>query len=149
MLLPSFYSFIFILCALAVNAQLNPDSLGLKDNPMVNDMEAQYFNIQVQHYRDDFDFRGKKVALFIDNNGKVMLNKKAYFDVWAREHLKRKDFGENQLYMLSAEEKERSKGFDAIIVSWSDKKISEDRWQQLIKKLRKFQRMSDVPQTSF
>jgi hypothetical protein len=78
-----------------------------------------------------------------------MVNKKEYFDNWAREHLSTKDFGQNQLFILSAEEKEISKGFDAIIVSWSEKKITDKRKQQLIRKLRKFRRVSEAKQTPF
>ena len=130
-------------------AQLNPDSLGLDDDPSLNSMEARYFNIQVQHYRGEFDFRGKKVGFFLENNGKRMLNKKEYFDNWAREHLRSKDFGRNQLFILSAKEKEQSKGFDALIVSWSEKGISEERKQQLIKKLSKFKRITEAKQTPF
>ena len=141
--------FLLILSLQTCFAQLNPDSLGIDDDPLVNSMEARYFNIQVQHYRGDFDFRGKRVGLFLENNGKHMLNKKEYFDNWAREHLKSKDFGQNQLRVLSVEERELSKGFDAIIVSWSDKKITEARWEQLIKKLRKFTRLNEIKQSPF
>jgi len=143
------FSLTLLLHSMACSAQLNPDSLGLDDDPRLNDMEARYFNIQVQHYRGEFDFRGKKVGLFLENNGKHLLNKKEYFDNWAREHLKRKDFGRNQLFILSAEEKEKSNGFDAIIVSWSEKKITENRKKKLIKKLRNFRRVSEVKQTPF
>lgn len=130
-------------------AQLNPDSLGLNDNPLLNDMEARYFNIQTLHYRGEFDFSSKKVGLFMEKNGKHMVSKKEYFDNWAREHLNKKDFGQNQLFVLSKEEKELSNGFDAIIVSWSDKKISEKRKQHLVRKLRTFSKISEVKQTPF
>ena len=130
-------------------AQLVPDSLGLDDNPDLNSMEARYFNIQVQHYRGEFDFHGKKLGLFMEDNGKHMVNKKEYFDSWAREHLLMKDFGKNQLFILSSEEKELSKGFDALIVSWSEKKITEDRKKKLVKQLRKFKRASEYWQNPY
>jgi len=112
-------------------------------------MEARYFNIQVQHYRGEFDFHGKKLGLFMEDNGKHMVNKKEYFDSWAREHLLMKDFGKNQLFILSSEEKELSKGFDALIVSWSEKKITEDRKKKLVKQLRKFKRASEYWQNPY
>jgi hypothetical protein len=130
-------------------AQLNPDSLGHDDNPMLNEMEARYFNIQALHYRGEFDFSGKKVGLFMEKNGKHMVSKKEYFDNWAREHLNKKDFGQNQLFVLSKEEKELSNGFDAFIVSWSDKQITEKRKQHLVRKLRTFRKVSEVKQTPF
>jgi len=130
-------------------AQLNPDSLGHDDNPMLNEMEARYFNIQTLHYRGEFDFSGKKVGLFMEKNGKHMVRKKEYFDNWAREHLSKKDFGKNQLFILSEEEKELSQGFDAIIVSWSDKQITEKRKQHLVRKLRTFRKVSEAKQTPF
>ena len=142
-------TFSFVLISTIGYAQLNPDSLGLNDDPLLNSMEARYFNIQVQHYRGDFNFHGKRVGFFVENNGKHLFNKKEYFDNWAREHLERKDFGQNQLFILTEEEKEKSKGFDAIIVSWSKKKITEERRAALVKRLRKFTRMSDVKQNPF
>ena len=140
---------LFLLSPFSGISQLIPDSLGMDDNPLLNDMEARYFNIQVQHYRDEFDFRGTQLGLFMENNGKHMVNKKEYFDNWAREHLSTKDFGQNQLFILSAEEKEISKGFNAIIVSWSEKKITDKRKQQLIRKLRKYKRVPEAKQTLF
>jgi len=50
---------------------------------------------------------------------------------------------------LSKEEKELSNGFDAIIVSWSDKQITEKRKQHLVRKLRTFRKVSEVKQTPF
>ena len=140
---------LFLLSPFSGISQLIPDSLGMDDNPYLNDMEARYFNIQVLPYRGEFDFRGKKIGLFIEKNGKHMVSKKEYFDNWAREHLSAKDFGQNQLFILSAEEKEISKAFDAIIVSRSEKKITDKRKQQLIRKLRKFRRVSEAEQTPF
>jgi len=130
-------------------SQINPDSLGLDDNPKLTEMESRYFNIQVQHYRGDFDFHGKKLGLFMEDNGKKMVNKQEYFDNWAREHFRTKDFGKNQLLILTPEETELSNGYDAIIVSWSEKKITDERRHQLAKKLRKFKRMSEAGQNPF
>ena len=71
---------LFLLSPFLGISQLIPDSLGMDDNPLLSDMEARYFNIQVQHYRDEFDFRGTQLGLFMENNGKHMVNKKEYFD---------------------------------------------------------------------
>ncbi len=132
------YFVLFILLTNICHAQLNPDSLGMDTDPLLNDVEARYFNIAVEQWRGGFDFKNKKIGLFEENGGKRLVTKQDYFNGWGKLHLEKGDFGSNQLILLNAVEKVSSGGYDAIVVSWSKTKIDEKTRSKLIKRIKKF-----------
>ncbi len=116
---------------------------GLDDGASLNQYEAEYFNEVFQDRRGDFNFTGKKIAYFTGSLGKSNSNKSTYFN-----NLKYANNGKDktihewqsggtQFIILTHEEKEKSGGFDAILVSWSKLLIHGKSRARLIKKLKK------------
>jgi len=129
---------LFILLSNICYAQLNPDSLGMDIDPVLNDVEARYFNISLGQWRGDFNFREKKIGLFEGEGGKRLVTKQDYFIGWGKLHLEKGDFGSNQIIILDEEEKVFSGGYDVIVISWSKKKVDEKIRQKLIKRIKKY-----------
>ncbi len=92
------------------------DSLGMDNRPQLSRAEARYLNDYFSASRADFDFSGKKVAYVTGSAGKVLSSKKDYFE----QVLKSPDPAHmaTSLVRLTAKEKQRSGGYDAVITYW-------------------------------
>ena len=101
------------------------DNMGKDNSPFLNDYEAEYFNLRFQGI--DFDFTDKKV-FFFGPEGLVFSDKQRYFDEFTRH-----TFIQSSLYIFDKLEKERSGGFDAVIVYWSKRNYTKD---DIIKRLK-------------
>ncbi|MDP4210724.1 MAG: hypothetical protein Q8928_18090 [Bacteroidota bacterium] len=97
----------------------NIDELGNDTLPLLTNDEARYFN---EKFRlQNFNFGNKRVAFLKGNKGKYQSNKCNYFaelrDRWTKG-LKEYEISD-QLIVLNELERQQTKEYDAIIVSWS------------------------------
>lgn len=101
-----------------VMSQLN--SIGVDNNPLLNDYESAYINIIFKKSRKDFDFKDKKVGFITGSSGKTISNKKNYFNM-QKKSLVNKNFpcDNGVLYIFNETQKKESGGYDAAIVYWS------------------------------
>lgn len=114
------------------------DSCGIDDSPTLNEYEVQYFNeaLEDQRKRSDFNFQNKKIGFAYGNFGKELISKKQYFDQWGRENYNNGHGVVDLLLVLTAEEKLKSGGYDAVIVSWSKIGVYRKHRDRLIKNLK-------------
>ena len=57
----------------------NFDNIGIDDNPNLNENETKLLNSLLDEKRDDFDFKGKKVAFLTGSSGRTIMAKYDYF----------------------------------------------------------------------
>ena len=100
------------------------DKMGKDNSYLLNDYEAEYFNMKFQ--REDFDFTDKKV-FFFGPGGLVFSDKQRYFN-----ELTRHTFVQSSLHIFNDSEREKSGGFDAVIVYWNKRNYSSE---DLLKRL--------------
>lgn len=108
--------------------------LGLDDNPVLTNLESEYFNEVFKANKNNYIFTNLKVGFFKGNNGSMIQSKKQYFDS-VKNRLENCISASND-YVLKLDEKEKieSGGYDLIIVSWS--KIVPTEKERMIKQLR-------------
>ncbi len=117
------------------------ENCGLNDSPELTIIEANYFNEVFEEKRGEFDFKNKKIAFYEGSSGTVRSNKFDYFRKLKNSN-RDKDVhywqaGGTQLLILSEEEKERSGGYDVILVSWSKLYKQGKGRSKLVKRLNK------------
>ena len=100
--------------------------LGKTTSSALTDNEAEYFNSELFAERKNLDFHGKKVAFVLSGS---FINKQLYFKNWGGKDVP------NILLVLTEEEKKKSHSYDAIIISWSKKTVSNGFRKRLIKRL--------------
>lgn len=98
--------------------QLN--SIGVDNNPLLNDYESAYINMILKKSRKGFDFKDKKVGFITGSSGKTISNKKNYFNM-QKKSLENKNVpcDNGILYIFDENQKKESGGYDAAIVFWS------------------------------
>jgi hypothetical protein len=99
---------------------------GRTTNPLLTDNEAEYFNYELLAQRNNFDFRQKTVAFVMNDN---FIDKQKYFKNWGGNDVV------NSLIVLTDDEKQRAKGYDAIIVSWRKQGVSNHFRKRLLRRL--------------
>jgi hypothetical protein len=110
------------------------DKMGRDDYLSLNHFEGAYFNIIFEKSRKDFDFVEKKIGFITGSSGKIISDKRKYFD------LERYRFNHNYspnggiLYIFNANQKGRSSGYDAVIIYWCKVKIE---LEDIIERLKK------------
>ena len=57
----------------------NSDSLGIDDNPILNEREVELLNSLLAESRIEFDFTDKKVAFITGSSGRKIVSKSNYF----------------------------------------------------------------------
>ncbi|MEP2276197.1 MAG: hypothetical protein ABJH98_12120 [Reichenbachiella sp.] len=94
------------------------DSLGVDDNPILNDSEVQLLSSLLSESRNDFDFTDKKVAFITGSNGRTIVSKSEYFKNSVIPWIEKDS--EPQIFMveLTEGEKNESGGYDVIVLSW-------------------------------
>jgi hypothetical protein len=100
------------------------DKMGIDDNPILTKIEADYFNVLLKNIKNNFNFEKKKIAFFSGGLGKVIINKKIYFEN-EQINLQRN----NQptfvfLYIFNESQKKITKGYDAVIFTNGKKRVS-------------------------
>ena len=101
------------------------EKMGKDSSYLLNNYEAEYFNERFQ--RKDFDFTDKKV-FFFGPEGLVFSDKERYFNEFTRH-----SFVQSSIHIFSETEREKSGGFDAVIVYWNKRNYSSE---DLIKRLK-------------
>jgi len=116
-----------------------PDNLfdlGLDENPVLTNIEAEYFNQQFKDRNGEFDFTNKQIGYFYGNNGRSIQTKKEYFDQ-VKERLSHNYSASNDILVIwTSEQMSETGGYDAIIVSWS-KLLVKDATNRMINELKK------------
>ena len=92
------------------------DSLGLGDNKYLNRQELVILNQELKDQKKIFDFTNKKLAFIGGNAGNIIWTKKMFFDLIIKPINSRKDKMHPYIVILTKEEKERSGGYDALIM---------------------------------
>ena len=96
----------------------NLDSLGVDNNPLMNENEVKLLNSLLEETRSNFDFANKKVAFIIGSNGNTIVSKSDYFQnsiiPWIEEDSKPQIF----MVRLTEDEKTKSGGYDVLVLSW-------------------------------
>ena len=134
-----FFAFFLLFFPDLIGQTILIDSCGIDDNAFLNRYEIECFQNSTSR---DIDFKDKKIAFFYGNYGKNRITKKEYFDRWGKKYFHQKSRVSNQYLLFSEEEKERSSGYDIVIVSWSKIRISERMRRRIIKKLSRKKKRS-------
>ena len=106
-----------LLWTLGVGAQ-NSDSLGIDDNPTLNENEVELLNSLLAESRGDFDFSGKKVAFIIGNTGRTIVSKSNYFKNSVVPWIEKDSVPRIFMVKLTESEKQKSGGYDVLVLSW-------------------------------
>ena len=102
----------------------NINKMGIDDNPLLTELEGEYFNALYQVPEKEFNLSGKKVAFFTGSLGKTESNKVRYFII-ERDRLKcNYSPSIGTLYIFNAQQKAESGGYDAAIVYWNKKLLT-------------------------
>ncbi|QEK50829.1 hypothetical protein FYC62_03440 [Pedobacter aquae] len=95
-----------------------------KSNEMLNTEEAELLNFLLKDSRGTFDFQGKKIAFIMGSSGSRILSKADYF-IQINPWLERGNNPQIFMVLLTPEQKDRSGGYDAFVLSWV--KVFTDR----------------------
>ena len=96
----------------------SPDSLGLDNNSILNRQETDFLNTSLKNSRDTFDFTNKKIAFVTGSNGGRLISKEDYFLNCVIPWTDKGTLPQISFVRLSSEEKQKSNGYDAIVMSW-------------------------------
>ncbi len=96
----------------------NLDSLGIDSTAYLNKPESDYLNKIFKEKKSKFDFINTKIGFFIGSSNHRVWSKIKYFEN-VKECIKNSTKMQDQLLILDENEKLKSAGYDAFIVSWS------------------------------
>jgi hypothetical protein len=102
------------LISIAVIAQTNSD---IQTDYALTKEEASYLNLLFEKKRNDFDFQGKIIAYTIGATGTQIEDKSVFFDKYLNYAIIENNKNVCVLIILTKEEKTKSGGFDAVIMS--------------------------------
>jgi hypothetical protein len=94
------------------------DSLGIDNNITLNRKEIDFLNTSLKNSRDTFDFTNKKIAFVTGSSGGVLISKQKYFLTCVRPWADNGSLPQIAFVRLTNEEKQKSNGYDAIVMSW-------------------------------
>jgi len=117
---------------LEANIYRNLDSLGVDNNPYLNQYEIDFFDSIFLEQKKDFDLKRKKIAFITGNVGQILINKKEYF-VLEKGEISKGYAKNGALILFDEKQKQESGGYDAIIM-FSGKLIPTKK--QIIKLLK-------------
>jgi hypothetical protein len=107
-----------------------------KGDEILSTKEAELLNSLLEQSRNTFDFHGKKIAFITGSNAGRILSKADYFNTCVTPWLA--DGKTPQIFMveLTGEEKNKSGGYDAFVLSWV-KVFTDKRKKKVIEQLSK------------
>lgn len=109
------------------------DTLGLDDDPLLTQAEADYLNDKFESQRGQFDFQNKRIAFVTGSAGSKFIAKQEYFsDV--RQWAENDSEVVSSLYILTEGERQAS-GYDAIVTAWV-KVLTNKRRGKLVRQLQ-------------
>jgi hypothetical protein len=87
-------------------------------NEMLTPKEAELLNFLLEKSRYSFDFHDKKVAFITGSSGNRILTKSDYFESCITPWLDKGEAPQIIMIELTEEEKNKSGGYDALVLSW-------------------------------
>lgn len=112
------------------------DSLGIENNVTLNKQEVNFLNTALKNSRDTFDFTNKKIAFVTGSSGNKLISKQTYFLTHVRPWTDKGALPQIFFVRLTAKEKEKSNGYDAIVMVWV-KLFTPKQKKRLIEQLSK------------
>ncbi|HUC80756.1 MAG TPA: hypothetical protein VMR70_07560 [Flavisolibacter sp.] len=112
-----------------------PDSLGTDDKPLLNRQEATLLNSFRKNKQDTFDFKGKQIAFVTGSTGGRLLAKSYYFKTFIKPWIDKGSSPQCFVVQLTAEERLKSGGYDAIVLSWV-KLFTDKQRKKIISRLQ-------------
>lgn len=103
---------------------------------MSSTQEAELLNSLLEKSRNTFDFHGKKIAFITGSSGSRVLSKADYFNRCVNPWLADGKTPQNFMVELTEEEKNKSGGYDAFVLSWA-KVFTDKRKKKIIEQLAK------------
>lgn len=108
--------------------------LGLDSNPILTDLESNYFN---KSYKEMYEFKDAKLGFFSGSSGYDLCIKKEYFDIIKNRFGNCLHISQDYIIKLAKDEKIETGGFDYLLFSWL--KIVPKNIDKQIQKLKKSQ----------
>ena len=130
---------LFIIFSLSWSLQLNAqdlDSAGISTSGFLNRQEVNLLNSLLEGKRDTFNFQNKKVAFITGSAGNNILPKDIYFKSAVQPWLDRGSKPAIMLVQLTKQEKSKSNGYDALVLSWV-KTFTDRQKRRILKRLSK------------
>jgi len=109
------------------------NKMGVDDNALLTELEANYFNSHFDYCRGEFDFKGKKIGFLTGSTGKGKWDKKRYFEGERNRYRMNYTPSSDELFIINSTQKEEVGGYDAIIICWSKIRFS---YQMAIKNFK-------------
>lgn len=106
------------------------DGLGKDNNIVLNRDEIEFLNTSLKSSRDTFDFTNKKIAFVTGSSGSKLISKQEYFLNCVKPWTDKGSSPQIFFVRLTLEEKQKSGGYDAIVMSWV--KLSTDKQKKRI-----------------
>ena len=94
------------------------DSLGIDNNLTLNRQEINFLNTSLKNSRDTFDFTNKKIAFVTGSSGSKLISKQEYFLTCVRPWTDKGSSPHIFFIRLTTQEKQKSNGYDAVVMSW-------------------------------
>lgn len=94
------------------------DSLGVDNHVSLNKQEIDFLNTSLKNSRDTFDFSNRKIAFVTGSSGGRLIAKRDYFSTCIRPWTEKGTSPQIFFVRLTPEEKQKSGGYDAIVMSW-------------------------------
>lgn len=113
----------------------NIEQCGLDNNPILSPSEAFFLNDYFKNQKPEFDFHSKKILFVTGPGGSNFFTKKEYFESIKSYQVKNRRIA-TIVIPLSAKEKKKSGGYDAIVTCWV-KFFSKWRKKKMIRKAGK------------
>lgn len=85
---------------------------------MLSTEEAKLLNSLLENSRDTFDFEGKKIAFITGSSGSRIISKTDFFNTCINPWLEENEKPQIFMVLLTEEEKSKSGGYDAFVLSW-------------------------------
>ena len=133
----SFITFLLLIIGFPLLGQ-NIDSLGLDNNPFLNEHESAYLNISLNKVRGNFSFENKRIAFFTGKSATTheLLSKVEYF-IHIKTAIQNKYEIDCQLLVLNQNEKIAAGEVDAFVIIFSKVVVTDDFKLRLIKEFKK------------
>lgn len=119
-----------------ITAQIQTQSSISNGKEMLNTQEAELLNSLLKQSRNTFDFHGKKIAFITGSSGSRILSKADFFNTSVNPWLKNGETPQISMVKLTENEKNKSGGYDALVLSWV-KVFTNKRKKKVIKQLLK------------
>ncbi len=94
------------------------DSLGIDNTSTLNSQEIYFLHTSLEKNLDTFDFANSKIAFVTGSSGSQLISKQDYFTTCVKPWTDKGSTPQIFVVRLTAEEKLKSNGYDAIVMSW-------------------------------